>query len=116
MSNNGTPENLREMRKEAQEVAREAYGKADGARKDAVKRLFEVADDLRSQARQTSGEARDDMNTIARNLERTANDVNSRALDSAEDAVKMAQENPYKLLAMIFAVGLVIGWWLNGNN
>lgn len=111
--NNGVQQNVKQVQEDIKDKAREAYNKADTARKDAVKQLFEVADNLRNQARDVTGEARDNMNVIARNLERTANDLNSRTLDKAEDVAKTAANNPIKSIMVIFFVGLLVGWWVS---
>ena len=107
--NNGIPENVKDAGDKVQELAREAYKKADGTRKDAVKKLFEVADELRAQARETSGEARDNVNDMARNLERAANYLNSRTVDQVEEAKDTASNNPLKSTVAVLIVGIIIG-------
>ena len=79
---------------------------------DTVKQMFQTADEIRERARTYSGDARDNVNVIARNLERTANDLNSRAIDRAEDVTETAQNNMWKSILAIFFVGLLVGWWL----
>jgi len=114
-NNNGVGKTVKQISEDAQETVRSVYKQADQARKDAVKQMFETADEIRESARTYSGEARDNVNAIARNLERSANDLNSRAIDRAEDVTETAQDNVWKSILAIFFVGLLVGWWL-GND
>lgn len=116
MSNsNGASAKVKQISDDAKEAARNAYSQAEQARKDAVKQMFETADEIRVKAREFTGDARDNANTIARNLERRANDLNSRSVDRAEEVTEVAQNNVWKSLLAIFFVGLIVGWWL-GND
>lgn len=92
-----------------QEFARDVYRQADTARKDAVKQLFEVADNIRSRAREAEGEARFNADRIARNLEQTANYLNGRAVDQVEDATEAMRDNVWKSAAAVFIIGLLVG-------
>ncbi|GAB4522627.1 MAG: hypothetical protein OHK0046_35450 [Anaerolineae bacterium] len=120
MANNRTADNLKDAaenaREDLQELGREIYHRADTARRDIIKRLYEVADDVRAEARQTGGEARETADRIAKNLEQTASKLNSRAVDQLEDAAETARTNLWQTLIVSFIVGLIIGVLLSQGD
>jgi ElaB/YqjD/DUF883 family membrane-anchored ribosome-binding protein len=104
------------INRELQELGREVYKQADAARKETVKRLYDVADEIRARGKNAEGEARDTTDRIARNLEQTANYLNSRAVDQAEDVVETMRDNFWQTLMGVFIVGLVLGLFLSRRD
>jgi ElaB/YqjD/DUF883 family membrane-anchored ribosome-binding protein len=96
-----------------QELKREIYNEARRARKDAINQLYAVADQIRARTRDVEGEARDNANQVARNLEQTANYLNARAIDQAEDLAANMRASFWQTVMAAFVVGLLVGLFLS---
>ncbi len=109
MADNGVPESVKNTAEDLQELGREVYKRADAARREVIKRLYDVADEIRAEAKDATGEARDNADQIAKNLEMTANKLNNRAVDQIEEAAGVAKDNLWQTVVVALVVGLVIG-------
>ncbi len=102
-----------------EEVRREFRQRADGVRKDVVKQLHDAAAKLRSDARDddTQHDVQQTADRVAAGLERAANYLNSRPVEQfGEDAKQVVKENPWKTVAVIFVIGLLIGLLLRRGD
>lgn len=118
---NGTdPEKIKEaaedVRADLKELGREIYKQADAARKDVVRQLYDAADNVRKRAQDAEGDARQSADRIARNLEYTANYLNTRTVDQAQELTEEASNNVWQSVALAFIVGLIIGLFLSRRD
>jgi len=101
-----------EQSDELNELGRELRERADEVRREVIRQLHNTADSIRGEAkkRKARGETRETANTIATGLEKTANYLNSRTVDTlGEDATHVVQRNPWRFMALLFAIGMAIG-------
>lgn len=99
----------------AQEAARQLSHSANEARKEAVKQLHKVADVIRKQAHegQATPEAIANADKVAGGLEKAANYLNSHTIeDMGQEATKTVRENPWRSVAIVFILGVLIGIFL----
>ncbi len=97
---------------EFQELGREMRERAEEVRKEVVKQLFGVAETIRDEARdnEAEGEMLDATDKIAEGLEKTANYLDSRTVDTlGEDATRVVRRNPWRVIMMMFAIGIGLG-------
>ncbi len=105
--------------KNLHEFGREARHKADGAKKDMVKTLHTAAHTIRKEARDAdaSREVRNQADSVAKGFERAAHYLNKHSYDDiTEDVAEGVKANPWRTLAIIFFIGLVIGLILRGDD
>lgn len=99
----------------AQEAKRQFTQRANEARKEAVKQLHKVAALIRKQAHesQANSEVVASADSVAIGLEKAANYLNSHSAEEiGEEATKTVRENPWRSLAIVFMIGVVIGIFL----
>jgi ElaB/YqjD/DUF883 family membrane-anchored ribosome-binding protein len=100
---------------ELQEMGREIREKADDVREEVVRQLHNAAETIRKEVREAKvdGDLVNKADGIATGLEKAANYLNSRTVDElGGEAVEIVRKNPWRNLAIIFIVGLVIGIFL----
>jgi ElaB/YqjD/DUF883 family membrane-anchored ribosome-binding protein len=105
--------------KSISEFGREARHKADGAKKDMVKTLHSAAHTIRKEARdaQVSSDVRDHADNVAKGFERAARYLNKHSYeDIGEDVTEGVKANPWRTLAIIFVIGLIVGLILRGDD
>jgi ElaB/YqjD/DUF883 family membrane-anchored ribosome-binding protein len=105
--------------KNLSEFGREARHKADGAKRDMVKTLHDAAHTIRKEARggNVSRDVRDHADNVARGFERAAHYLNRHSYeDIGEDITEGVKANPWRTLAVIFVIGLIIGLILRGDD
>jgi ElaB/YqjD/DUF883 family membrane-anchored ribosome-binding protein len=110
---------LEEAGKSLHELGREARHRADDAKVDMVKTLFNAAATLRKEAREAGAtrDVRDQVDNVAKGFERAGTYLKRHSYeDIGEDVVEGVKTNPWRLLAVIFVVGLVIGLIMRGNQ
>lgn len=110
---------LEDAGKSLNEFGREARHKADGAKKDMVKTLYSAAHTIRKEARDAhvSKDVRGHADSVAKNFERAAHYLNKRSYtDIGDDVTEGVKANPWRTLAIIFVVGLIIGLILRGDD
>ncbi len=101
------------------EFGREARHKAEGAKKDMVKTLHSAAHTIRKEARDanTSRDVRDHADNVAKGFERAASYLNKHSYeDISEDVTEGVKANPWRTLAIIFVIGLIVGLILRGDD
>jgi ElaB/YqjD/DUF883 family membrane-anchored ribosome-binding protein len=101
------------------DLGRNARGTAEDVKKQAVKLLNTAADTIRKESRQAGakGEVRDSVDNIASGLEHAAHYLRKHSYeDMSEDMTKSVQRNPWRTVAIIFVVGIIIGMMLRGEN
>lgn len=102
-----------------QDLGRSARAGADEVKKQAVNLLNEAADSIRREARQrgASKDVRGGVDDVARGLERAAHYLRRRSYeDMGEDVTKSVRRNPWRMMAIIFVAGIVLGMILRGDN
>lgn len=118
--NGADPQQVKEaaddVRADLRELGREIYKQADAARKDVVRQLYDAADNVRKRAQNAEGDARHSADRIARNLEYTANYLNTRTVDQAQELTEEAANNVWQSVALAFIVGLIIGLFLSRRD
>ncbi len=105
--------------KSISELGREARKTAHDAKKDMVKTLHTAAHTIRKEAREAnaSKEIREQADSVAEGFERAAHYLKKHSYeDIGEDVVEGVRANPWRTLAIIFIVGLVIGLILRGGD
>ncbi|MBE2267844.1 MAG: hypothetical protein IAE80_06400 [Anaerolinea sp.] len=110
---------LEDAGKSISEFGREARHKADGAKKDMVKTLYSAAHTIRKEAREAnaSKDVREHADGVAKGFERAAHYLKKNSYeDIGDDVVEGVRANPWRTLAIIFIVGLVIGLLLRGGD
>ena len=110
---------LEDAGKSINEFRREARHKADSAKKDMVKTLHGAAHTIRKEARdaKVSREVRDHADGVAKGFERAAHYLNKHSYaDISEDVTDGVKSNPWRMLALIFVVGLIVGLLLRGDD
>jgi ElaB/YqjD/DUF883 family membrane-anchored ribosome-binding protein len=101
------------------DLGRNAHSSADDVKKQAVRLLNEAADSIRHEARQrgASKDVRGGADDVARGLERAAHYLKRNSYeDMGEDMTKSVQRNPWRMLGIIFVVGVIVGLILRGDN
>lgn len=94
------------------EIRREALAKAEEIRKEAAKKLNAAAESIRKDVRQHDAdkEAVEKADEVAKHLEDTARYLGSHTLeDMGEEAVKVVQKYPWRTLAVVLVIGMIIG-------
>lgn len=105
--------------KNISEFGREARHRADSAKKDMVKTLHSAAHTIRKEARDAhvSRDVRDHADNVARGFEKAARYLNKHSYeDISDDITEGVKANPWRALAVIFVIGLIIGLILRGDN
>lgn len=124
---NGTSDKVKEQAEKLQteaaeelkELGRELRTRAEGAREEVVKQLHNVAASMRKEVRDRKADPnlKANVDRMASGLEKAATYLNSRNLDQiGEDATKVVRTNPWRTLAVIFIVGLIIGVFLRRGD
>lgn len=101
------------------DLSRNARGTADEVKKEAVKLLHAAADTIRREAREraTSKDVRSSADDVARGLEHAAHYLKRNSFeDMGEDVEKSVKSNPWRTMAIIFVVGIVVGIMLRGDG
>jgi len=84
-----------------------------------VKTLHTAAHTIRKEARDAdaSREVRNQADSVAKGFERAAHYLNKHSYDDiTEDVAEGVKANPWRTLAIIFFIGLVIGLILRGDD
>lgn len=124
---NGTSDKVKEQAEKLQteaaeelkELGRELRTRAEAAREEVVKQLHNVAAGMRKEVRDRKADPnlKANVDRMASGLEKAATYLNSRNLDQiGEDATKVVRTNPWRTLAVIFIVGLIIGVFLRRGD
>lgn len=124
---NGTSDKVKEQAEKLQieaaeelkELGRELRTRAEAAREEVVKQLHNVAASMRKEVRDRKADPnlKANVDRMASGLEKAATYLNSRNLDQiGEDATKVVRTNPWRTLAVIFIVGLIIGVFLRRGD
>jgi ElaB/YqjD/DUF883 family membrane-anchored ribosome-binding protein len=101
------------------DLGRGSGERAEDVRKEAAKLLYSAADSIRHEARRAKArkEVRHGADNVARNLERTAHYLKKHDIgDMSEDLTDEVKSNPWRTLAIVFVLGLIIGMIMRGNN
>ncbi len=104
-----------EAREALEQLGREFRERADGLRQEVVKQLLNAADTIRKQVRENKveGDAREQADRLAKGLDKAAKYLNSRSVDQwGDEAVRVVRKNPWRALAVVFVVGLIVGIFL----
>ncbi len=110
---------VEEANKSIHELGREAHQKAETAKSDMVKTLYDAAKNLRKQARDAgaSHEAREQIDDVADGFEKAASYLKHNDYgEIGEDAVKTVQRYPLQMMAIILVIGVIIGLILRGGG
>ena len=105
-------QNLREMGRGAREHA-------EDVKTEAVRLLNDAADAIRKEARKAGarGELRGGADDVAHGLERAAHYLKHNSFeDMGADVTRSAKANPWRVAAIVFFVGLVIGLLMRGDD
>jgi ElaB/YqjD/DUF883 family membrane-anchored ribosome-binding protein len=101
------------------DLGRSAQSSASDVKKQAVKLLNDAADTIRHEAR-GRGASKDIVSgadDVARGLERAAHYLKRHSFDDmGEDVTRTVQRNPWRTMAILFVVGVVVGMMLRGGN
>lgn len=101
------------------DLGRSARGTADDVKKDAVKLLNNAADTIRKEARRAgaSRDVRGGADDVARGLEHAAHYLKRHSFDDiGDDVTKTVAHNPWRMLGIIFVVGVIVGLILRGDD
>jgi len=120
---NGAKEQVRAQAEEAarraeselKELRRELRKRAEGVRIEVVKQLHKAAETLRREVRDRKAdeEAIANADKLAKGLEKAANYLNTHNIDQmGEEATRAVRNNPWRSVAMVFIVGLLVGLFL----
>lgn len=110
---------IQDAGKSLSELGREAQGRAKDVKKDMVKTLHTAAHTMRKEARDAgaSKDVRRQVDSVAKSFDRAAHYLNKHSYeDIGEDVVSGVRSNPWRLLAVIFVIGLVIGLLMRDNG
>ena len=109
---NEAADNLRDL-------GRNARSSADDVKKQSVRLLNEAADTIRREARERGAgkDVRGGADDVAKSLERAAHYLKRHSYeDMSEDVTKRVQNNPWRIMAILFVVGVIVGLVLRGDN
>ena len=101
------------------DLGRNARSSADDVKKQAVRLLNEAADTIRRESRErgASKELRGGADDVAKGLERAAHYLKRNTFDDmGEDVAKTVQRNPWRTMAILFVIGVIVGLVLRGDN
>lgn len=101
------------------DLSRNAQSSATDVKKQAVRLLNEAADTIRHEARErgASKDIRNSADDVARGLERAAHYLKRHSFDDmGEDVTKSVQRNPWRTMAILFVIGVIVGLILRGDN
>lgn len=107
------------LRDVSRDVGRDARGRAEDVKKDAVKLLHNAADSIRHEARRSGAnrEVRESVDSVARGLEHAAHYLKRHSYeDMGKDMTRGVQANPWRTMAIIFVVGVLLGLMLRGDD
>ena len=107
------------LKQEFADFKREAYQKAEEARKETAKQLNHVAETIRKEVREgkADAEAVKRADEIAGRLEKTANYLNYHSVDQmGEEATRIVTRNPWRAVVVALIVGLFIGLLMRGSK
>ena len=97
---------------EVKELGRELRQRAEEAREEVVKQLHNAAEFIRKESKQRDVDpaVKENAQRLAKGLEKSAHYLNSRNIDQlGEDATRVVKRNPWRTMAIIFVVGLIMG-------
>ncbi|MBZ0294142.1 MAG: hypothetical protein K8L99_16390 [Anaerolineae bacterium] len=103
---------IAEAKQELTDFKREAYQRAEEARKEVAKQLNTAAETIRKEVRDGNAdkEAVQRADEIAARLEKTAHYLNNHsAYQMGEQATKIVTRNPWRAVIIALVVGLVLG-------
>jgi len=101
------------------DLGRNARSSAEDVKKQSVRLLNEAADTIRREARErgASKDVRGSADDVAKGLERAAHYLKRHSYeDMSEDVTKTVQRNPWRIMAILFVVGVIVGLVLRGDN
>ena len=101
------------------DLSRNAQSSATDVKKQAERLLNEAADPIRHEARErgASKDIRNSADDVARGLERAAHYLKRHSFDDmGEDVTKSVQRNPWRTMAILFVIGVIVGLILRGDN
>jgi ElaB/YqjD/DUF883 family membrane-anchored ribosome-binding protein len=84
-----------------------------------VKQLNTAAESIRKEAREStdSADARKAADEVAKGLEKAAHYLNSRTVEQmGEDATRVVQRNPMRVMFIAFVVGWLMGMMMRGGE
>ncbi len=101
------------------EFGREARKRAEDLKDDLAGQLFQAASSLRKEAR--AAKAGDDAiraaDKMSKNLEKAGSYLRRHSLDDmGDDATRAVRRNPWRIVLIALAIGVVIGVLLRGDN
>jgi ElaB/YqjD/DUF883 family membrane-anchored ribosome-binding protein len=101
------------------DLGRNARSTADDVKKEAVRLLNNAADTIRHEARErgASRDVRGGADDVAKSLERAAHYLKRHSFeDMGEDVTRSVQRNPWRIMAILFVLGVIVGLVLRGDN
>ncbi|MFN8530416.1 MAG: hypothetical protein U0670_17580 [Anaerolineae bacterium] len=107
----------------SKDLGREARASAEDIKRNVVKQLYDTAHSMRHEARQrgASGDTLKSIDGMAKGMERAATYLKRHSVEDMGDdigkaAEKTVKRNPMQILLIVFAIGLVIGLIMRGND
>ena len=101
------------------DLGRNARSSAEEVKKQSVRLLKEAAVTIRREARErgASKDVRGSADDVAKGLERAAHYLKRNSYeDMTEDVTKSVQRNPWRTMAILFVIGVIVGLVLRGDN
>lgn len=109
-----------EAAEELKDLGRELRKRAESAREEVVKQLHNVAAGIRKEVYENDKAdpaLKANIDKMAGGLEKAATYLNSRNLDQiGGDATRVVRSNPWRALATLFIIGLVVGIFLRRGD